>query len=182
MRKSKYTKLNIKKSKKKIKQSKKEWSTKKKTILYILLIIFIKFLILYIVYLKFENIKLSKENRLFMNDKIKLKKDIENIKNNTLNIGNYFYRLLCPKEVIGKKKVLFGVYGDGGYVLLDDLTDIKVAYSFGISNIVSFDKALADKGIDIYMYDHTIRGLPYNNPKFHWKKIGLAGEAKKVLI
>ena len=25
------------------------------------------------------------------------------------------------------------------------------------------------------MYDHTINGLPYNNPKFHWSKIGLGG-------
>ena len=25
------------------------------------------------------------------------------------------------------------------------------------------------------MYDHTINQLPYNNPKFHWKKIGVTG-------
>lgn len=64
---------------------------------------------------------------------------------------------------------------DGCYILLDDFENIKYAYSFGINNNIQFDKALADKGIDIYMYDHTINSLPYENPKFHWKKIGLCG-------
>ena len=25
------------------------------------------------------------------------------------------------------------------------------------------------------MYDHTIKSLPYENPRFHWKQIGLCG-------
>ena len=29
------------------------------------------------------------------------------------------------------------------------------------------------------MYDHTINSLPYENPKFHWKKIGLCGKGKQ---
>ena len=87
--------------------------------------------------------------------------------------------MLCPKEVIGRTKILFGDYGDGAYVLLDDLENIKIAYSFGISNIISFDKALADKGIDVYMYDHTINKLKFENPKFHWKKLGVTSEYKK---
>ena len=90
-----------------------------------------------------------------------------------------FNKMLCPKEVVGKKKILAGVYGDGGYVILDDLTNIKIAYSFGISNIISFDKFLADKGIDIYMYDHKINNLVFENPKFHWQKKGLSTESEK---
>ena len=85
------------------------------------------------------------------------------------------YHLLLPKEVVGKKRILLGDKSDGCYVLLDDFQNIKIAYSFGISVNIQFDKALADKGIDVYMYDHTINSLPYENPKFHWKKIGLCG-------
>ena len=66
------------------------------------------------------------------------------------------YHLILPKEVIGKKRILLGEKYDGCYVLLDDFINIKIAYSFGISRNIQFDKALADKGIDIYMYDHTI--------------------------
>ena len=67
-----------------------------------------------------------------------------------------------------------GAKNDGGYILLDDFKNIKNAYSFGIANEISFDKELADKNIDIFMYDHTIKELPFIVPKFHWKKIGLS--------
>ena len=92
------------------------------------------------------------------------------------------YRLLCPKEVPGKKRILIGRKADGGYVLLDDFENIKIAYSFGIDGDIYFDKDLAERGIDVYMYDHTINSLPYQtyqNPKFHWKKIGVGGKNDK---
>ena len=86
------------------------------------------------------------------------------------------YHLISPKLVKGKERILLGEKSDGCYVLLNDFENIKIAYSFGISTQIQFDKALADKGIDVYMYDHTINSLPYENPKFHWKKIGLCGK------
>ena len=42
--------------------------------------------------------------------------------------------------------------------------------------IIQFDDELAKRGIDVYMYDHTINSLPYENKKFHWKKIGICGK------
>ena len=87
------------------------------------------------------------------------------------------YQFICPKEVINKKRILMGNIYDGSYVLLDDFKDIKIAYSIGIGKKIQFDKALADKGIDVYMYDHTIEKLPYENEKFHWKKIGIGNNA-----
>ena len=46
---------------------------------------------------------------------------------------------------------------------IDDFDNIKIAYSFGISKNIQFDKALADKGIDVFMYDHTINSLNDEN-------------------
>ena len=86
----------------------------------------------------------------------------------------YYY--IYPKKVIGKKRILIGKKRDGCYVLLDDFKDIRIAYSFGISKMIQFDQGLADRDIDVYMYDHTINSLPYNNSRFHWKKIGIAGK------
>lgn len=94
---------------------------------------------------------------------------------NDPDINYCIYHLIATKKVLGKKIILYGEKRDGSYVLLDDLTNIKIAYSFGISSNVHFDKALADKGIDIYMYDHTINSLPYENHKLYWKKIGICG-------
>lgn len=64
--------------------------------------------------------------------------------------------------------------------MLDDFENINVAYSIGIRNLIQFDKSLADKGIDIYMYDHTINKLPFENDRFHWKKIGMGGISEKA--
>lgn len=77
------------------------------------------------------------------------------------------------KNIIRKKT-------DGCYVLLDDFKNIKIAYSFGISNKIQFDDALAKRGIDVYMYVHTINSLPYNNSKFHWSKIGICGKNNRT--
>ena len=97
-----------------------------------------------------------------------------NIKN-----SSSIYQLLKPKSILGKNKVRIGDNKDGGYILLNDFNNIKIAYSFGISNEISFDKYLADKNIDIFMYDHTIERLPFQNKKFHWKKIGITGKIGK---
>ena len=70
----------------------------------------------------------------------------------------------------------FGRAHDGGYLMLDDFAGREIAYSFGISNDVSWDRAMADQGLDIYMYDHTIERLPEERPQYHWQKIGLAGK------
>ena len=84
--------------------------------------------------------------------------------------------MIYPKKVLGKKRTLIGAKGPGCYVLLDDFEKIKIAYSFGISTYIEFDNALANRGIDVYMYNHTINSLPYNHTKFHWSKIGIAGK------
>ena len=78
-------------------------------------------------------------------------------------------------EVYGHKKIRMGNKSDGGYILLDDFKNIKIAYSLGINQEISFDKDLADKNIDVFMYDHTINNLPFNNSRFHFKKIGISG-------
>ena len=89
------------------------------------------------------------------------------------------YHLINPKKIIGKKRILLGSKKDGSYVLLDDFDNIKIAYSFGISKMIQFDEELAKRGIDVYMYDYTIDSLPFQNIKFHWKKIGIAGKSSK---
>ena len=137
--------------------------------------------------ISFELKKLKNENQKLINEKQKFIAEdnynlLKNIDIEKLKKEYNFNKMFCPKEVIGKNKILEGNYGDGGYVILDDFTQIKIAYSFGISNIVSFDEFLAKRGIDIYMYDHTINHLVVENPKFHWKKIGVSTESGKNQI
>ena len=136
-----------------------------------------------------QNLKNERQN-FDISDKIKLLKEMTN--NNELEYKGLknclendpdsqycIYHLITPKEVFGKKRILLGKKGDGCYVLLDDFQNIKIAYSFGIGRRIQFDTELANRDIDVYMYDHTINSLPYQNPKFHWKKIGIAGKKTK---
>ena len=90
------------------------------------------------------------------------------------------YQFLCPKEVINKTRVLMGYKGDGSYVMLDDFDNNTIAYSIGINKEIKFDKALADKGIDVFMYEYKIEHLPYKHEKFHWKKIRMGVNTEKT--
>ena len=129
-----------------------------------------------------EIMKNITENKEELNYKsLILKQQFEAILSYLYNIKNSssIYQLLKPKTILGKKKIRIGNDNDGGYILLNDFKDIKIAYSFGISNEISFDKYLADKNIDIFMYDHTIEKLPFQNKRFHWKKIGLTDKFGK---
>ncbi len=149
-----------------------------KSIIYIVF----SFFILFYLFIILTIIKLNKKNDLKLKEKLieklnLIEQNLNNIKENTLqyknnhNISNILYSM----NVVGHKKIRIGRKKDGGYILLDDLKNIKIAYSFGISREISFDKKLADKNIDVYMYDHTINRLPFENSRFHWKKIGLSG-------
>ena len=102
-------------------------------------------------------------------------KGFENCLKNDPDNQLCIYHLINPKKVFNKKKILLGGKRDGSYVILDDLENIKIAYSFGLGNKIQFDYELGIRGIDVYMYDHTINSLSYNHSKFHWYKNGLGG-------
>jgi hypothetical protein len=82
--------------------------------------------------------------------------------------------LISPMSVAGYKKTRLGKSGDGGYVLIDNLVDSSCCVSVGVGGDVSFDAALADRGYDIFQYDHTVDGTPITHEKFRFQKIGLA--------
>lgn len=92
-----------------------------------------------------------------------------------------FHRMFSVMDVAGPGDYSYCRLGqdyDGGYVMLDDLPG-GIAYSFGIADDVSWEKDMAGRGYDIYMYDHTIEGLPEEHPRFHWFKKGIEGEPTK---
>lgn len=81
--------------------------------------------------------------------------------------------LLCRK-VRGKHLIRVGnAMGDGGYIMVDDFDDNMCAYSFGIGNDVSWDMDLAGRGMDVFMYDHTVPWLPQAHPRFHFNRWGV---------
>jgi hypothetical protein len=83
-------------------------------------------------------------------------------------------RLLRPQQARGVKKLRLGALNDCGYVCLDDFAGLEAALSLGIAAEVSWDAEMADRGLVVYQYDHTVEGPPYPhaNFRFHRRKIG----------
>lgn len=88
-------------------------------------------------------------------------------------------KLLHPVFVDGAYTRI-GKENDGGYVMLDDFASKdKIAYSFGISDDVSWDKDMVKRGFSVFQYDHTIDALPENNNSFFFNKKGVADSYEK---
>ena len=92
----------------------------------------------------------------------------------SVNYYSELHKLLHIAKVENFDLIRIGRDNDGGYIMLDDFKSGGIAYSFGISDDVSFDKDIASKGYDVFMYDHTIEKLPENNSKFHFFKQGIS--------
>jgi hypothetical protein len=87
-------------------------------------------------------------------------------------------QLLSPMDISGAKYRRIGRDYDGGYVMVDDFpSSIEAAYSLGINDDVSWDEEIANRGIPIFMYDHTIDRLPKLNPLFKFFREGVSGSA-----
>jgi FkbM family methyltransferase len=84
-------------------------------------------------------------------------------------------RMLEPLDVADGTFGRLGRDHDGGYVMVIDKLTGGVAYSLGISDDVSWDRSMADRGYDVYQYDHTIDDLPDYNEKFHFHRVGISG-------
>lgn len=81
---------------------------------------------------------------------------------------------LCCKRIREKSYVrIGGDRGDGGYIMVDDFNDKMRAYSVGIGDNVSYDSELANKGIKVFMYDHTICRLPQVHSNFIFHRLGV---------
>ena len=147
-------------------------------LIFLLIIIFILFLLRELLKKKLNKESNQLIEKLNLID-LKLIKILKNQKTLINKRKMNLYDFIRPREVLGHKKIRIGRKADGGYILLDDLRNIKIAYSFGISNEISFDNDLSKKNIDVFMYDHTIEKIPIKNSKLHWKKIGISGMITK---
>jgi hypothetical protein len=86
-------------------------------------------------------------------------------------------RLLKPYRAEGFQKARFGSSNDGGYILLDDFNNINAAFSFGIEQNASWDVSVANRGVPVYQFDHTIDTPPVLRPDLIFSKKRIAAEA-----
>jgi hypothetical protein len=66
--------------------------------------------------------------------------------------------------------VRLGPDGDGGYLVPDDLDGIEYAFSPGVSDESGFEADLAERGIRVFLADHSVDGPAESNPLFSFDK------------
>ncbi|WP_417708326.1 FkbM family methyltransferase [Roseibium aggregatum] len=88
--------------------------------------------------------------------------------------------LMAPKDPVGMEFERVGRSYDGGYVMVKHDAKDRIAYSLGINRDVSWDLDIANRGYDIFQYDHTIDKLPQDHIGFHWKKLGITAANQRT--
>lgn len=80
---------------------------------------------------------------------------------------------LAPWEAEGGTRLRVGADRDGGYIMLEDFEGIVGAVSAGIGGDVSWDLAIAGRGIPVVQLDHTVEAPPEPHAlfRFHRRKL-----------
>lgn len=87
-------------------------------------------------------------------------------------------RKLALAASVEYQKIRLGSKADGGYVCLDDFGGIKAALSFGIDKDVSWDIDVAERGVVVHQFDHTVDGPPIPHQNFRFNKQMIAPKAE----
>jgi hypothetical protein len=85
-------------------------------------------------------------------------------------------RLLRPQRLMRNEKIRLGSGHDGAYVMMNDFTGVDTALSFGINDNIEWDKVIADKGIRIHQFDHTVEDPAPHDPRMVFNKTMIATE------
>jgi hypothetical protein len=82
--------------------------------------------------------------------------------------------LLTPFD-IDRPKIRIGPNTDGGYIFVNDISAHQTIISYGIGTEYRFEIEMAERGHDVYMFDHTIEAIQAGNKKLHFFREGVAG-------
>ncbi len=82
-------------------------------------------------------------------------------------------RRLRPHALVGVAKVRLGKEADGGYICPDDFGGLDTALSFGINDDISWDLDVANRGLIVHQFDHTVVDPAPHDPRmiFQAKRI-----------
>jgi hypothetical protein len=83
-----------------------------------------------------------------------------------------------------KPLLRLGPRGDGGYLVPDDLGGIEALFSPGVDRVSGFEAACAERGLDVFMADHSVDGPAQPHPRFHFTKkfVGVTSDEQFMTI
>jgi hypothetical protein len=96
-----------------------------------------------------------------------------------LNLKNESPLGLLQQELV-KSDLIYRVGSelDGGYVM-GKISNQKFAISIGVGRDVSWDEAIAKQGINVHMFDHTVKKPPTSFKNSNFYKIGIRSSKTK---
>jgi hypothetical protein len=100
---------------------------------------------------------------------------------NTINFYTELYGGVVPPP---RPLIRLGALNDGGYLVPEDLSEVKYCFSPGVAETADFEMDCARiYGMPVYMCDPTVDRSPLNHPLFHFEKkgIGYGGSAGGLL-
>jgi len=94
--------------------------------------------------------------------------------NQSLQRACSILELFTPQPTTLEKACRLGSENDGGYIMIDDITDQDFLISMGVGDDVNFERALSKKVIGTHLYDFSIETLPdlIENSQFFCERIG----------
>lgn len=77
-------------------------------------------------------------------------------------------RNFTPRTLVSMHKLRIGGATDGAYVMVDDFEGIRTAFSLGVGDNVDWDIAVAERGITVHQFDHTVQAPPRTHARCHF--------------
>lgn len=93
----------------------------------------------------------------------------ESARSNALSLREY----LRPWKANYPNLVRVGNSGDGGYVMATNWENVSGAISIGIGSEDSWDRCVAQAGVPVWQFDHTILSSPTRHSLVQWSPIGV---------
>jgi hypothetical protein len=84
-------------------------------------------------------------------------------------------KFLEVKIPVDGKLIRVGPAIDSGYILFDDFSDLDSVISLGIGRNVDTELYFAELGIDIFLFDGTVKSLPKNHERFKFSSRNVYG-------
>jgi hypothetical protein len=86
-----------------------------------------------------------------------------------LDVLEQFFEAVRPVST-NHPLIRIGGESDGGYLIPDDLDNVRVCFSPGVSKVASFESDLAQRGITSFLADYSVDAPPTGNDLFHFEK------------
>lgn len=80
-----------------------------------------------------------------------------------------FFQIVKPVAT-NHPLIRLGAGRDGGYLVPDDLENIDICFSPGVSDTATFEFDLVRRGIECFLADYSVDGPPIDDPLIHFER------------